>query len=104
MIYDQYVYGHGMAWLNYETLVATIDWPCSERGGKSPPYLIIEELFRLMSRKGAGVVTCKGPKSAAADMASIRFYAKPIESFLEKDEIIYYRYSERFLETIITTN
>lgn len=63
--------------------------------------LLIDELFRLMTKKGAGKVVCLAPKSEAVNMASVRFYATSSEPDSDSN-LTYQRYSDKFLDTVVT--
>jgi hypothetical protein len=56
---NQELWGIGVAWLDYESLVATIEFPKVRNDRKtSAAALLINELYRVCSRKGAGIVYC----------------------------------------------
>ena len=54
LVYNSTLLGHGMAWLDWRTNIGYINWPTAENGSKCGQTLVIEELFRLLGRKGAG--------------------------------------------------
>ena len=52
------LWGIGVAWLDYESLVATIEFPKVFNDKQTGAALLINELYRVCSRKGAGIVYC----------------------------------------------
>jgi hypothetical protein len=55
---NQELWGVGVAWLDYESLEATIEFPKEHNNSKTSAALLINELYRVCSRKGAGIVYC----------------------------------------------
>ena len=55
---NQELWGFGLSWLDYESLVATIEFPTVRNDSKTSAALLINELYRVCSRKGAGIVYC----------------------------------------------
>ena len=50
------LWGVGMAWLDRESLVATIELIKVFNGKQTGAALLVNELYRVCSRKGAGIV------------------------------------------------
>ena len=92
------LWGIGIVCLDQESLIATIEYPACFNGKSSAAPLLVNELYSLMIRKGAGVIQCKAPWSKKEQMAAVNFFIHPSS---EKNEMrTYFRYSERYTETI----
>ena len=93
------LWGVGVAWLDSETLAATIEFPKVFNDKQTGAALLINELYRVCSRKGAGIVYCYAKACFSELMASVDFRVVPCDSN-SSDSVLFFRYSERYIETI----
>ena len=80
-----------------DTLQAHIAKPTIFNNKTSAATLLVNELYAVMVRKGAGIVYYEAPINVKEEMASISFYISP-----GMDKCTYFRYSEQYMGTIAT--
>jgi hypothetical protein len=67
------LWGIAIVCLDQESMIADIEYPACFNGKSSAAQLLINELYSLMIRKGAGVIQCKAPWSKKEQMAAVNF-------------------------------
>jgi hypothetical protein len=100
-IYKGALLGLGMAWLDADTLEATILPPTYLDEKKSVYPLILSRLYQLMCRKGAIKVVVQDNSRAGIVMAAAGFHSNSASND-RSDTVAYVRYSDRSMDTIIT--
>ena len=75
MIYRGELWGFAVANLDLNTLEADIQFPYAMNSKNSAPAILLNYLYVLMSRKGAGKVRCTTDLRHLELMNSIRFLA-----------------------------